>query len=316
MDDANRNRVAWYDNLFDQFAGMWVPAARGDRDSSRCRLSQITRYAQTSAPGGRYYPALGRALVAQANGDYQQMYQALGSTHGEPVDLLERAQTAPWWLPLLAEAEIGVGRFAQARETLTRLGDIEDAPYLHLQAARLRAWMAERQGDTQAALHGYEQTAEWAATAEDTPLYRAMLDLSHGRLLRAVGQRRRATERLQSACTTFSGLGATPYLIRCAEELARCGQQVPRQRTGYTQRLTDREREVVHFAGMGKTNREIAEELVVSTKTVEYHLGNVYLKLAISGRRELRDLVQAGALADTAGGTLGGLPALSRRQAA
>jgi DNA-binding CsgD family transcriptional regulator len=43
---------------------------------------------------------------------------------------------------------------------------------------------------------------------------------------------------------------------------------------------------------MGKTNREISVELFVSSKTVEYHLGNIYSKLGIPGRRNLRDLVQ------------------------
>ncbi|WP_181784030.1 helix-turn-helix domain-containing protein, partial [Pseudonocardia pini] len=55
--------------------------------------------------------------------------------------------------------------------------------------------------------------------------------------------------------------------------------------------LTDREREVVALVGRGMTNREVAAELYVTDKAVEYHLGNVYAKLGIRSRRNLRDLV-------------------------
>lgn len=56
--------------------------------------------------------------------------------------------------------------------------------------------------------------------------------------------------------------------------------------------LTDREREITSLVGRGWTNPEIAAELSVSPKTVEYHLRNVYGKLGVSDRRALRDRVQ------------------------
>lgn len=58
--------------------------------------------------------------------------------------------------------------------------------------------------------------------------------------------------------------------------------------------MTAREHDVATLVGRGWTNPEIAAELFVSRKTVEYHLRNVYIKLDLGGRRELRDLVQAG----------------------
>ena len=54
--------------------------------------------------------------------------------------------------------------------------------------------------------------------------------------------------------------------------------------------LSDREREVAVLVAQGLTNPEVAAQLYVSRKAVEYHLGNVYAKLGIRGRRELRDL--------------------------
>ncbi|MGW3690114.1 polyketide synthase dehydratase domain-containing protein [Streptomyces sp. NPDC005125] len=64
--------------------------------------------------------------------------------------------------------------------------------------------------------------------------------------------------------------------------------------------LTYRQRQVARLVGLGKTNREIATELFISMKTVEYHLGQVYLQLGIAGRRALRDLVQIEAAPDDA----------------
>lgn len=55
--------------------------------------------------------------------------------------------------------------------------------------------------------------------------------------------------------------------------------------------LTAREREVVALVARGMTNKEVATELYVTDKAVEYHLGNVYAKLGIRSRRRLRDLV-------------------------
>jgi DNA-binding NarL/FixJ family response regulator len=53
--------------------------------------------------------------------------------------------------------------------------------------------------------------------------------------------------------------------------------------------LTEREQDVAALVAKGLTNREVAAELYVSTKAVEYHLGNVFGKLGISSRRELRN---------------------------
>jgi DNA-binding NarL/FixJ family response regulator len=55
--------------------------------------------------------------------------------------------------------------------------------------------------------------------------------------------------------------------------------------------LTDREREIAQLAARGLTSRAIAEQLVVSTRTVENHLQRVYTKLGVSGRSELADLL-------------------------
>ena len=56
--------------------------------------------------------------------------------------------------------------------------------------------------------------------------------------------------------------------------------------------LTSRETEVAHLVGKGLSNREVAAELFISRKAVEYHLGNIYAKCGVQGRQQLRRLVE------------------------
>ena len=56
--------------------------------------------------------------------------------------------------------------------------------------------------------------------------------------------------------------------------------------------LTSRETEVAHLVGKGLSNPEVAAELFISRKAVEYHLGNIYAKCGLRGRQELRGYVE------------------------
>jgi len=294
--DAGRDAgssLAWYDLPYEHLSRIWVLTARGDWGEARRHLDLI-RKAALAVPGAEehFCAAIARAVIAQGRGGHQEMHEALRPLRDSPATSFDHALTARWWLPLLAEAEIGTGRLDDAEETLRRLGDVDDVPYLRAQVVRLRASLAERRGDLAAALAVCEQAATVASGPDDAQVYRAQLLPEYGRLLRTAGHRRHAAERLHAAHAIFAGLGAAPFVDQCTEELARAGLHAPRQRTTYTSKLTDREREIANLIAMGKTNREISAELFVSAKTVEYHLANIYLKLNLSGRRELRDLVQ------------------------
>jgi len=108
---------------------------------------------------------------------------------------------------------------------------------------------------------------------------RALLDL--GRLLRRTGRRRAAAERLQSARSLFAWLGARPLVARCAQELEACGlEPAVTARLG----LTPQEFSTATLVADGLTNRQIAKELLISVKTVEYHIGKIYTKLGIGSR--------------------------------
>ena len=120
------------------------------------------------------------------------------------------------------------------------------------------------------------------------PFERARIELAAGRFQRREGQRRSAAGLLTAALTTFERrLGAVPYAQRCRVELAASGPPQPAARDGYPAVLTSQELAVARLAPAGRTNREIAGELVVSVKTVEYHLRNAFHKLDVTRRRQL-----------------------------
>ncbi len=96
-----------------------------------------------------------------------------------------------------------------------------------------------------------------------------------------------AREPLRRALELADVCGAAPLVERARAELAASGARPRREALTGPASLTPSERRVADLAAAGRTNREIAQELYVTPKTVEVHLSNAYRKLEIKGRREL-----------------------------
>jgi DNA-binding CsgD family transcriptional regulator len=118
---------------------------------------------------------------------------------------------------------------------------------------------------------------------------RVLVDL--GATLRAAGQRTAAREPLLDGLALAARCGARTLEHRARAELGTVGVR-PRtaEHTG-ADSLTPSERRVVELAAAGGTNREIAQGLFVTEKTVETHLGRAFRKLDISSRRQLPDVL-------------------------
>lgn len=120
----------------------------------------------------------------------------------------------------------------------------------------------------------------------------AVLERGHsladlGAALRRAGRRTEARDPLAEALELATRCGARPLAARAREELKATGARPRREwRTG-VEALTPSELRVARLAAEGKTNREIAQTLYVTLKTVEAHLASTYGKLAIAGRSEL-----------------------------
>jgi DNA-binding CsgD family transcriptional regulator len=163
------------------------------------------------------------------------------------------------------------------------------ASYLAPALAWLGGWLAEQRGAPEQALRIYQHGQPAAGTA--SPVYAARLLLAHGRLLRRTGDKKAAIERLRRAHALFLGLRAAPFIARADEELAAYG--LPQRHAGRLSmlELTDREAEVAHLVEQGMTNAEIATELFITPKAVDYHVGHLYTKLGVKGRQQLRRLL-------------------------
>jgi DNA-binding CsgD family transcriptional regulator len=123
------------------------------------------------------------------------------------------------------------------------------------------------------------------------PFERALLSLDDGRRLRAAESHPAAVARLEEAHRLFSDLGADPYVQACATELAAQEVEAAAGSPAALLGLSRAELAVARLAATGLTNREVASQLYVSVKTVEYHLRNSYIKLDITSRRALAALL-------------------------
>jgi DNA-binding CsgD family transcriptional regulator/tetratricopeptide (TPR) repeat protein len=116
---------------------------------------------------------------------------------------------------------------------------------------------------------------------------RSLLEL--GSALRRSGRRRDARAVLRRAQECGRACGAVAVVERATEELSASGARLLRVALTGVAALTPSERRVAGLAAQGLTNRQVAERLVISPKTVEHHLGSVYRKLGISSRAQLAD---------------------------
>jgi DNA-binding CsgD family transcriptional regulator/tetratricopeptide (TPR) repeat protein len=121
---------------------------------------------------------------------------------------------------------------------------------------------------------------------------RGRVDL--GAALRRGGARREARDVLAGARADAEALGCRALAHRAAQESSASGARPRRVPITGVHSLTPSERRIVELAAAGLTNREIAAELFLTAKTVEWHLGHVFAKLDIRRRRELAAALDSG----------------------
>lgn len=116
--------------------------------------------------------------------------------------------------------------------------------------------------------------------------------LLYGEWLRRERRRRDARQELEEAHKLLSHNGAHAFAARASRELLATAESARRRNPGTINDLTAQEREIGGLAAGGYTNREIGAKLFISARTVEWHLGNVFTKLDIASRRELRQVLE------------------------
>jgi DNA-binding CsgD family transcriptional regulator/tetratricopeptide (TPR) repeat protein len=125
----------------------------------------------------------------------------------------------------------------------------------------------------------------------------ARTHLLYGEWLRRKRRRIDAREHLRTAHELFTAMGAEGFGERARRELVATGETARKRIVETRHELTAQEVQIAVLAAEGRTNSEIGAQLFISSRTVEWHLGKIFAKLAISSRRELRhalpDVVRA-----------------------
>jgi ATP/maltotriose-dependent transcriptional regulator MalT len=127
-----------------------------------------------------------------------------------------------------------------------------------------------------------------ALAAGSRPFEEARTRLAYGEALRRNGQRVESRTHLRAALDRFDGLGAAVWAERAREQLRASGQTA-RRRTSDDQgsQLTQQELQIARFVAQGRSNRDVAAQLFLSPRTIEFHLRKVFAKLGIASRTQL-----------------------------
>ena len=230
-------------------------------------------YREASARGREPQPGLALLRLAQGNADaaYAAIQRALGETRDRPG----RAAL----LPAVVEIALAVGDMEAARSACLELEDIAaDYEAGMLDAAVLYAKGAVdlAQGDPEAALVVLRRAAQ-AWQALDAPYEGARARVLIAQACLALGDDEAAMMEREAARDGFARLGAAPDI---ASIDAQAGPAGSRELHG----MTARELEVLRLVAAGHTNKSIAAELVLSERTVERHVSNIFAKLGVSSR--------------------------------
>ena len=186
------------------------------------------------------------------------------------------------------EAAIHSGHRDEALEWLDRLDAFATHTGVRSEQARVahcRALLAE--GETARSL--FEEALTLHAQSR-RPFERARTELAYGELLRRGRRRVEARAHLQAALDRFEQLNARPWAERARLELRAAGRTARKRDPSTLLQLTPQEVQVARFVARGLHTREVAAQLFLSTRTVDFHLRNVFTKLGISSRTELARL--------------------------
>jgi len=268
-----------------------VLALRGDSGAARRHAGRALAAVDPAECGlvaARARRALG--VAALADGSYLQAFTQLRGLFSEDGTPLHN-YASYLGIADLAAAAVHAGRQIEGcdviEHALSRL-DASASARLEQLIARARGILARPEG---AEAHFHKALCDPAG--EQWPFERAQLRLDYAEWLRRRKRINDAKPVLNEALGTFRRLGARSWAQRAEAELRASGVAV----TGVTAEpdalgeLTPQQRQIVLLAGRGLTNREIADRLFLSPRTVTSHLYRSFPKLGVAARYQLRDVI-------------------------
>jgi len=229
---------------------------------------------RTASRSGRE-PQPGLALLRLAQGDTGAAFAAIRRALDETGERRLRARLLPAAVEIMLAAGDLEAAHAAAAE-LARIADGHEAGMLGAMAALAQGAVELAAGDVRAALGSSRRAARvWQQL--EAPFEVAQARTLVGLACRALGDRDTAAFELEAARGIFAGLAAAPALARVEALMIQPA-------TPSAHGLTAREQEVLGLVAAGKSNREIAAELILSEHTVARHLQNIFAKLGVSSR--------------------------------
>lgn len=263
-----------------------IASARGD-DRRTLELNAVVEWAQ---PRGfravEWYAWQARGLAALGRGDYEDAYQQACkiSPAGTLASHVPHALTV---LMDLVEAAVRTGRDAEAAAHVAAMQEANLAGVSSRLALVVGASAAIAAPDDTAS--GLFQAVLALPGIERWQFDLARVRLAYGERLRRRRAMVAARVQLNTALEVFERLRARPWIDRASTELRATGQTKPRAGDNVMDRLTAQEFEIVNLAASGLTNKQIAERLFLSHRTVSGHLHRAFPKLGVTTRAALRD---------------------------
>jgi DNA-binding CsgD family transcriptional regulator len=262
-----------------------IAASLGDDES--CARHSMEAIDSDRTSGLRAATAYAEAALGHLALARRQHQRAIGHLRRARDIAVEGGMGEPWQLPIgadLVEALLHAELFEEAFSVLDHLDEMakrRDRTSVLAAVARCRGLLAPADS-----FPDFFRCALALHDGAPTPFERARTELCFGERLRRARLRNEAREHLRAAVDTFDVLGARPWAERARGELRATGE-TRRTDVESTAQLTAQEQEVAGLVARGATNKEVATDLFVSAKTVEFHLSNVYRKLGIRSRTEL-----------------------------
>jgi DNA-binding CsgD family transcriptional regulator len=283
--DADRS----YDLPFVHSAAARVPACRGDWAVAATHVTAAREAARPFGGLAEIFAASARSVVAFARDDPQEALR--GAAMALAIPEIDRYDdpSAFWWRSLQIWALIRTGQLDYAATILAAFESRAAARDEHLaqiNAAWLRGLLAMARDELEQAGQVLAQGSD-LCDREPLPFHRGLLDIEHGRCLSRLRQRKAAITAFRAADEIFTALGAMPFAQSARAELAAMGVR-PRHGDDLDFRgLTSQELRVAKAVAAGLSNREVASQLYLSPKTVEFHLSSIFAKLGVSSRHQL-----------------------------
>src|SRR5579859_683896 len=272
--------------LTGELVGALATALRGNEPDMESALAEPER-ALLAMKGGPLLATahLARGAAAIGDGRHEDAFQHLWPVFDEAHSAFHRFMRWPALLDLV-EAAGGSGQTSRLTDVIADLeatSTHSEPPILRLNLACARPLLA---ADDEAELLFKTALAQDLA---GYPFLRARTLFSLGRWLR---RRRRSAESrvpLRESVALFDALGGVAWSRRARQELRATGENVGRRAPDFRDRLTAQELQIAQLAAEGLSNRQIAERLFLSPRTIGGHLYRIFPKLEITARAQLRD---------------------------